>query len=582
MDYYYFISDLYCTKTNEDAKKITAELIDLDKGVLSYNKIYKDECIHCILLINWLSNKLFGLQMSKIHLSKFASILKATDSYQRFVEVFRGHYSFLKIVAPESIAQFENEFNSYKIKLKDNLAAVKNDLYSLLVFRHTGMQTSAITDKTLFREFVLLLHNASPHDYFKNQSGEVSNDLLFDQCIITNVKLQLECDDKVESFTYIDALSWQLLENAYLLRILAKKRVIMCSKDIQPKIIENLFKKLGDPKKYSAFFITEEPILENVVHTHKLSLLKSVLPRKIVATVEYLDNDFIKNKLYLEPTVDYDESIYTSAYEDYIKGSIVWNKHIYKMYTKNINGSWNYSTKREDKAVVIIDNRANPLSAISCYITGSNLRQNEWNLVIYTSKTARPFYERLFKKHRNGLIIIDDHPRLNVDHFEIEDYNFVLKDSRIWQQLQYYGFEKILLVQDDGMIVRPGVEDFVKKYDYVGAPWHDNDILSKSCNPQKVGNGGLSIRNVNMHYEITSSESISDKLSLFNHGLQPIPEDVYFANAIYKRKGSIPSSMEASKFASEQILNMQSLGFHKFWAYNHQNMVDKYFELLAS
>lgn len=578
MDYYYFISEVYCTKTIADAEKITNTLIDLEKGVLSYNKMYNDEKLHCVLLINWISEKLLGFNMSKIHVSKLASILKQGDNYQRYIQIFREHFNILKVINPESMMQFEAEFNSYKNKLKENPATVKNTIYSYLVFRHTGSSTTSITDKTLYSEFQSLIKKSRPQDYYETEAKKVSNERLFEQCILTSVKLKLEDEDLVDSYTYIDALTWQVLENAYLLRILAKKRVILCTKDVKPKIVEDIFKKLGDVKKYNIFFITEEAIIENVVHTEKIIALKSVIPTKWVTTVDYVDTDFIKNVLHLDPNVDYDESVYTSAYEDYIKGSISWNRKIYNLYTKSMN-TWNYSNKRESKAVVIIDNRANPLSAISCYITGKNLKQHEWNLVIYTSKSARPFYERLFKKHRNDLILIDDHPRMNVDHFEIEDYNFILKDSRLWGQLQYYGFEKVLLIQDDGMIVRPGVEEFMK-YDYVGAPWNDNGILTKTSNPQKVGNGGLSVRNVNMHSEITSSDTLADKLSLFNHGLQPIPEDVYFANAIYKRGGAIPSSMEASKFSSEQILNMQSLGFHKFWAYNHQNMVEKYFELL--
>ena len=122
------------------------------------------------------------------------------------------------------------------------------------------------------------------------------------------------------------------------------------------------------------------------------------------------------------------------------------------------------------------------------------------------------------------------------------------------------------------MLVRPGLEDlFLNDYDYVGAPWiygEANKQLLTMANPQLVGNGGFSLRNVKMHLEIARTTSAAKKLELFNHNLQPIPEDVFFAGQIYTRGGRIHDHKNAQLFSSEEVVNLDSIGFHKPWAYN--------------
>lgn len=53
----------------------------------------------------------------------------------------------------------------------------------------------------------------------------------------------------------------------------------------------------------------------------------------------------------------------------------------------------------------------------------------------------------------------------------------------------------VLTIQDDGFPMRPGLENFVGKWDYVGAPWvHHSTYYDLYPRKYCVGNGGFSLR----------------------------------------------------------------------------------------
>jgi hypothetical protein len=116
--------------------------------------------------------------------------------------------------------------------------------------------------------------------------------------------------------------------------------------------------------------------------------------------------------------------------------------------------------------------------------------------------------------------------------------------------------------------------------DYVGAPWldmPDNQSLRDNIAPNLVGNGGLSLRNINTMIEICTKYA-DKKYELFYHNINRMPEDVWFIKYITKETGKIPSNKDASLFAVEQIPNVDALGFHKFWVYHHYTVVKQLFK----
>ena len=117
--------------------------------------------------------------------------------------------------------------------------------------------------------------------------------------------------------------------------------------------------------------------------------------------------------------------------------------------------------------------------------------------------------------------------------FDIDFYNNLLKSEEFWGHFQKY--DRILFVQDDGMIVKPGMETEFLQYDYVGAPWKKewshqdpNLHLITNINPELVGNGGVSLRNPKAMLAILKKYNKESK-RLHYDKVQQEPEDVFFS-----------------------------------------------------
>jgi hypothetical protein len=61
-----------------------------------------------------------------------------------------------------------------------------------------------------------------------------------------------------------------------------------------------------------------------------------------------------------------------------------------------------------------------------------------------------------------------------------------------------FNTDHVLIVQNDGFPIRPGLESFLETYDYLGAPWrfHKDDRITRFLlrHRSDVGNGGFSLR----------------------------------------------------------------------------------------
>lgn len=237
----------------------------------------------------------------------------------------------------------------------------------------------------------------------------------------------------------------------------------------------------------------------------------------------------------------------------------------------------------QQHCVFLIDNRSNPLSILSTLFTMANIEDHQFALRIYTSKSALSYY----KEHLGHIAQIYHLPQLDKKKFHIDIYNSILMDPTFWKDLLSY--QKCLIIQDDGLILRPGVSKFLD-YDFLGAPWapvQDNDFL-KAHTINMIGNGGLSLRNIKLMHDITTKYE-QEKKHLFYKNVNNIPEDVYFATCIKKyiqeenrRDIKIPTPQEALQFSSEEALNMDCIGVHKMWVYQHPEHVQTYFAKLLA
>lgn len=224
-----------------------------------------------------------------------------------------------------------------------------------------------------------------------------------------------------------------------------------------------------------------------------------------------------------------------------------------------------------DNVIILIDNRENFMSIISLYVSLSNLCNKSWTCNVYTSKKSYDFYKKFIGNIVN-IFILDEFNK----KFNINIYNNILMDKNFWKKLEHYN--RCLIIQDDGVLIKKGIESFLK-YDYIGAPWLDvnENANIKKFNEKLIGNGGFSLRNPKIMIEIIKTFSLQ-RNELFLNNLIKIPEDVYFSKYINKINfTTLPSIKIASDFSSEQILNKNSIGFHKIWNYHSNSEIKKYF-----
>lgn len=252
---------------------------------------------------------------------------------------------------------------------------------------------------------------------------------------------------------------------------------------------------------------------------------------------------------------------------DFAAKYCVQHKHTIDHVVKTCNDT------HTENVIVMIDNRKNMHSCVSIMLT---LVHVPWNVIIYTKDDDAVMY---YKKHIPGATVLT-HPRFNTKHFDIDIYNDILQDPTLWQDLENRGYTHALIIQDDGMIVRPGIERFLK-YDYVGAPWADdirNVYIKENITKDLVGNGGLSLRRISKMKYICYKHG-TDAKQLFYRNMNRTPEDVFFIkHLVHMSDVTLPTSLEASFFSSEQIINLQSIGFHKVWAYNMPDNVKRLFD----
>ena len=155
--------------------------------------------------------------------------------------------------------------------------------------------------------------------------------------------------------------------------------------------------------------------------------------------------------------------------------------------------------------------------------------------------------------------------KCNIDNLNVNLYNKFLTSKNFWNLLVG---EKILIYQEDSLIFKDNINKFLA-YDYIGAPFpkHQNDT------PNKVGNGGFSLRSKSVMLKIINSISPENttinsntKEYMEKNNIQFIPEDIYFSkNAQELGIGLIADYQNASMFSSESIFNPNSFGGHKFW-----------------
>jgi hypothetical protein len=137
--------------------------------------------------------------------------------------------------------------------------------------------------------------------------------------------------------------------------------------------------------------------------------------------------------------------------------------------------------------------------------------------------------------------------------------------------------EYVLIIQTDGMPVNAGLEKFLGKYDYYGAPWPGH-CHYKDWFPYPrygVGNGGFSLRSKRICECASKSYNIVWKYLPYSWLVE---DDVFYCKTMpfisryWKRTFKFPSLQEAATFAIEAICKYSDtenppMGFHSSYGF---------------
>ncbi|MBQ3344518.1 MAG: hypothetical protein IJG84_21645 [Kiritimatiellae bacterium] len=129
-----------------------------------------------------------------------------------------------------------------------------------------------------------------------------------------------------------------------------------------------------------------------------------------------------------------------------------------------------------------------------------------------------------------------------------------------------------LIVQDDGFPMRPGLEEFVGKWDYVGAPWVRHvtyyDIYPADYG---VGNGGFSLRSKRLCKTVSSY--YVKYFRWMPYWWYLMGDDTFYCKTLrfwfpsFRKRFQWASKDEASRFSVEcdvgyNLKSVRPLGFH--------------------
>ena len=188
----------------------------------------------------------------------------------------------------------------------------------------------------------------------------------------------------------------------------------------------------------------------------------------------------------------------------------------------------------------------------------------ELKSVVVVNKTA-PCVERFAAEHRNVEIQVE--PSLVPGKIETMSADC---NGRLYPR---FTTPNVLIIQNDGYPLRGGLEAFVGKYDFIGAPyvrniWWKNlvaDALGMWCS-----NGGFSLRSRRI---CEAAAKAWEKKWKHRHPCEKTVEDLFYTQTLplsslgYRLRYRVANNREALKFSYDAIVEQHPkslpFGFHR-------------------
>ena len=179
------------------------------------------------------------------------------------------------------------------------------------------------------------------------------------------------------------------------------------------------------------------------------------------------------------------------------------------------------------------------------------MQNKGWGLIIFHGKNNEDFLYDGLKNWKNVKFV-----NIQVSNLLSNEYSNLLCSLHFWDTLLKLGCNHSFIFQVDTVLLKDNIDDFLE-YDYIGAPW-----CVKWLGILEIGNGGLSLRNVQKMYDIVKNYP---RKTITNFGERYLQnEDIYFSFYIKTIEGTnIPSIDTAKKFAVETIYHDDTCGLHQ-------------------
>lgn len=216
--------------------------------------------------------------------------------------------------------------------------------------------------------------------------------------------------------------------------------------------------------------------------------------------------------------------------------NLAWTQHQQKLETYKFS-------EQATKQVILIEGRDHHLLEASIRNITTTIK---WPLLVIGTQSNQKTLQTLQKQYDITYFI------LNRSNLPIQDYNEMLVSTSFWEHR--VTADHVLLTQTDAWLCSNPKLDINEYliYDYVGAPWHENQLGGIS---NLVGNCGLCL--CNRKAMLNLCRKIPFKTFRKKYNTEAI--DLYFSTYILNK----PSSIVAQAFSVENVWFASPVGVHK-------------------
>lgn len=243
-------------------------------------------------------------------------------------------------------------------------------------------------------------------------------------------------------------------------------------------------------------------------------------------------------------------------------------------------------------AVLGVENRKNELLIACLRITARNIGTDRILMVLCThDESVADFYRSKLSAFDVKIVCAPSrHPFLRGQSFVMSAYNTMMTSPDFWELVRDSVDDTVthvLTTQDDGGVLRRVPDRVLKRwmqYDFIGAPWHQgNSDHMHELVPDLVGNGGISLRNIDAMVDVARSHELRSVRRLLLDDTYDMPEDVAFAHVLHKKDSRrVAPRGIAEEFSSEQLLTADSFALHKCWLYHASENIRKFLQDLEA